>query len=220
MKMLQVLGGLFLFSASAWAQAPADDRAAKWEKEIAAIEKRLADKPPPKGAVLFAGASSIRLWNLNLYFFDWDTINVGFGGSEVRDSTAVVKRLILPHKPRAVVFYAGDNDINSGRTPEQVLEDFTAFAKAIHAELPKTAIHFIAIKPSFARWEQFETQKKANALVKAFCAKDERLGFIDIVPPMLGADGKPRNELFGKDGLHLINKGYDVWAEMIKKAVK
>ena len=43
-------------------QTRADDKPNfdKWEKEIAALEKRDKDAPPPKNAVLFAGSSSIR----------------------------------------------------------------------------------------------------------------------------------------------------------------
>jgi lysophospholipase L1-like esterase len=33
---------------------------------------------------------------------------------------------------------------------------------------------------------------------------------------MLGADGKPRPELFVKDGLHLSREGYDVWNKLIR----
>ena len=35
---------------------PPVDRPARWEKEIAAIEKRLTDQPPPKGGVAFVGS--------------------------------------------------------------------------------------------------------------------------------------------------------------------
>jgi hypothetical protein len=44
----------------------------RWEKDIAAFEKRDADAPPPRDAVLFAGSSSIRLWDLKKSFPDLD----------------------------------------------------------------------------------------------------------------------------------------------------
>src|SRR4051812_25168723 len=44
------------------------DRFARWEKEVSAIEKRLADDPPKPGCVVFAGSSSIRLWDLKKSF--------------------------------------------------------------------------------------------------------------------------------------------------------
>jgi len=127
-------------------QTRADDKPNfdKWEKEIAALEKRDQDAPPPKNAILFAGSSSIRRWDLKKSFPDLDVINHGFGGSQIADSTHFAPRIVLKNEPRTVVFYAGDNDIKSGKTPEQVGEDFQAFANLIHKELPKTKIVFIS----------------------------------------------------------------------------
>lgn len=210
--------GLFC-STHAHAPKPAD-RAARWEKEIAAIEKRQQDKAPVKEGIVFAGSSSVRLWDLARSFPDWNAINCGFGGSDVRDSTTFAKRIIVPHAPRAIVFYAGDNDIANGRSPQQVVEDYKAFCSEIHRELPKTEIYFIAIKPSVSRWKQYETQSKANALVRELSATDKRLHYIDVVKPMLGADGQPPADLFVKDGLHLSPKGYEIWAKEVKAAVK
>jgi lysophospholipase L1-like esterase len=202
----------------AFVQQPTDPFA-KWEQEVAAIEKRLKETPPPKGGVVFAGSSSIRLWDLKTSFPELNAVNVGFGGSQIPDSTHFAPRLILPHEPKAVVFYAGDNDLAAKRTPAQVRDDFAGFAKAVHEKLPKTKIHFIPVKPSLKRWELFDKQKWANALVKEFCAKDSRLGYIDIVPAMLGPDGKPIEDLFVKDGLHLSPQGYELWTKAVTKAL-
>jgi hypothetical protein len=196
------------------------DRFARWEKEVVAIEKRQAEKPPEKGGIVFAGSSTIRLWDLAKSFPDWKATNCGFGGSEIRDVTHFADRLVFKHEPRAIVFYAGDNDVNSGRTPEQVLADFEVFTEATHKVLPKTRIYFIAIKPSPARWKKYEVQTKANALVKEFCAKDQRLAYIDAVTPLLGKDDKPRDELYVKDRLHLSPTGYEILVEAVRIAVK
>lgn len=196
------------------------DRAARWEKEVAAIEKRLKENPPKPGGVVFAGSSSTRLWNLNKSFPGKGYVNVGFGGSEIRDCTHFAPRIITRLKPSVVVLYAGDNDIAAGRKPGQVLADFQAFAAAVHKELPKCRVLFIAVKPSIARWKKIDDQKKANALVKEFCGTDPRLAFVDIVPAMLGPDGKPLPELFQKDGLHLSPAGYEKWTAVVKTAIE
>ena len=134
-------------------------------------------------------------------------MNLGFGGSEVRDSTHFAKRLVVPLEPKTVVLYAGDNDLSAGRTPEQVQDDFRDFVAKVHADLPKARVLFVAVKPSPKCWAIFEAQRRANNLVKAVCLNDERLEFVDVVPAMLGADGKPIAELFVKDELHLSRKG-------------
>ena len=202
------------------AQPKEADRAAKWEKDVAKIEKRQAENPPARGGIVFGGSSTVRLWDLDESFPDWKVTNSGFGGSEIRDVTRFADRLILKHEPRTVVLYAGDNDINSGRTPDQVLGDFRALVETIHKALPRTRVLFIAIKPSPARWAKYEAQTKANVLVKDFCAKDDRLGYIDVVAAMLDRDGKPREELYVKDRLHLSPAGYEILNEAVRKAVK
>src|ERR1051325_6593438 len=88
--------------------AVAQDR---WEKDIAAFEAADLASPPPKGEILFVGSSTIRLWDLKTAFPDLKTINRGFGGSEMQDSTRYVDRIVVPYSPRIVVVYAGDNDI-------------------------------------------------------------------------------------------------------------
>jgi lysophospholipase L1-like esterase len=201
------------------AQPPVDPFA-KWEKEIAAIEKRLRDSPPKPDSVFFIGSSTIRLWDLKKSFPDLSAANVGFGGSRIPDSTHFAPRIILPFKPKAIVFYAGDNDLAGGHSPKQVADDFAAFAAAIHKDLPKTRIVFIAVKPSIARWKLREKQQEANSLVKDVCGKDPRLEFLDLGPKMLDADGKPNRDLFVKDGLHMTSKGYEIWSPAVAEALK
>ena len=85
---------------------------------------------------------------------------------------------------------AGDNDVEANHTPDEIAGDFTAFERKVHAALPATEIVFISIKPSTRRWPWIEQIKGANALVKQYCATHPHLTFMDIVPQMLGADGK------------------------------
>ena len=44
---------------------------------------------------------------------------------------------------------------------------------------------------------------------------DGTLDYIDIHTPMLGADGRPRAELFRADALHLNADGYALWKTVI-----
>ncbi|MEX0703358.1 MAG: SGNH/GDSL hydrolase family protein [Planctomycetales bacterium] len=188
---------------------------ARWERAIARFEEQDRISAPPKEGVVFVGSSSVRLWDLARSFPDHATINRGFGGSEIVDSTHFAERLIVPHEPRVVVLYAGDNDLARGRLAEEVAGDFREFVRAVRARLPKSRIVFIGIKPSIARWKQWETMQRTNQLIRSDCAKDESLAFVDVAPAMLGDDGLPRPELFASDGLHLSGMGYAVWAERV-----
>jgi len=143
------------------------------------------------------------------------TLNRGFGGSELADSTFYADRIVIPYRPKAVVLYAGDNDIWAGKTAETVAADFKAFRAEVHAALPQTRILFLAIKLSPARWRVAEEQRKANRLIAADCATDPRCAFVDVATPLLDAEGKPRLEFYVADRLHLSPAGYAVWAKVL-----
>jgi lysophospholipase L1-like esterase len=190
----------------------------RWEPTIKKFEDADKVTPPPQNAIVFVGASSIVRWNLPGSFPELGprAINRGFGGSLAADSTRYAERIVIPYKPRIVVFYAGDNDVEANHTPEQIAGDFTAFERKVHAALPATQIVFISIKPSIRRWPWIEQIKGANALVRQYCATHPNLTFVDIVPQMIGADGKPIKELLVEDGLHMTPAGYKIWNDALR----
>jgi lysophospholipase L1-like esterase len=193
---------------------------ARWEKEISAFESRDRTNPPPKGAVLFVGSSSIRMWtNLAADFPNLQVINRGFGGSVIADTTHFADRIIFPYKPEKIVLYAGDNDIARGYSPERVLEDFQTLVGKIHAELPKAKIYFLAIKPSPSRWHLSPQSAEANRLVKKYCRFKPKLEYIDVWTPLM-TDGQPDPAFFLKDRLHLNRAGYEKWAKVVRAALK
>jgi lysophospholipase L1-like esterase len=201
-------------------QPTAPNKPNVWETTIATFEKQDKSKPPPMNAILFVGSSSIRLWDLPRYFPGLDVINRGFGGSQIADSVHYAPRIVIKYQPRLVVFYAGDNDLAFGKKPEQVAADFRAFATAVHKELPKTKILFLSIKPSILRWKLWDKGQKANALIEEFCKQNSQLVYVDLAKPMLGEDGKPKPELFVKDGLHLNAKGYELWTSIVSPMLR
>jgi len=190
----------------------------RWEPAIKKFEEADKLSPPPQNAIVFIGASSIVRWNLKESFPELgaQAINRGFGGSLAADSTRYADRIVIPYKPRMVVFYAGDNDVEANHTPQQIADDFVAFERKVHAALPQTQIVFISIKPSIRRFRWIEQIKGANALVKQYCATHPNLTFVDIVPQMLGPDGKPRKELLVEDGLHMTPAGYKIWNDALR----
>ena len=190
---------------------------ARWEQEIERIELRLKDNPPPPGGVVFAGSSTIRLWDLKKSFPGLPLVNCGFGGSIIRDSTHFASRLLVPLQPRLIVFYAGDNDSANGHSAKLIAADFTAFAASIQAALPQCRILYLPIKPSIAREKLLPIQREANALIEKTCATQPgKLEYLDLASPLLAPDGSLRPGLYKKDGLHLSPAGYAIWSKLLQ----
>lgn len=200
---------------TAAAEPPVD----RWADDIAAFEAADQETPPALGGVLFVGSSSIRKWDLARWFPGLTTLNRGFGGSQIADVNRYAERIVLPYRPKAIVFYSGDNDINAGKTPAEVESDLQQFVSSVHDSLPQTSVLVISIKPSLKRREQVAQQQQANERFRTLCESDRRLTYIDIVPLMLGEDGQPRPDLFVDDGLHLSDAGYRLWTEIVGEAL-
>jgi lysophospholipase L1-like esterase len=192
----------------------------RFDADIAAFEARDRTNPPPKDAILFIGSSSIRMWKtLAQDFTEHKVINRGFGGSEIADSVHFADRIVIPYRPKRVVMYAGGNDINGGKTPERVADDFKAFVKKLRAKLPDTPIAYISIAPNPARWSQVDRVRRANELIREFTTANQKMTFIDVFPHMLGDDGQPRPEIFLDDRLHMNEKGYAIWKKIVGPAL-
>lgn len=197
-------------------RVPEQVSSAEWAGDMARFAAEDAAHPPPRDAALFVGSSSIRLWEtLAGDFPGVAVINRGFGGSEIRDSTWYADRIVVPYKPRLIVFYAGDNDIASGRSPRQLHDDFLAFVKRVRRDLPSVPIVFVSCKPSPSRARLLDAQREANALIRAEAARQKRVAFVDVFAPMLDAAGQPRAGLFLEDRLHMNAAGYAIWRDAI-----
>jgi lysophospholipase L1-like esterase len=190
---------------------------AQWEREIAAFEQSDRTNPPPKGAILFLGSSTIRFWTtLAADFPHHQVINRGFGGSEIADSTHFADRIVFPYAPRAIFFRAGGNDLANGKSPTQVFADFEAFVKTVHARLPATDIYFMAWNATPSRWQQHDQEQAMNEMVAAFARRTPHVKYVDDYALSLGPDGKPRPELFRPDRLHFNAEGYKLLAEKVR----
>lgn len=200
--------------------AVAEVEPARFEADIRAFEAADTTSPPAAGGTLFVGSSSIRLWNLEASFPGRSALNRGYGGSHISDNVALVSRTVLKYRPGRIIFYAGDNDIAHGKRAERLLADWKRFAAAVHAELPRAQLIFLAIKPSPARWDFWPEARRANTLIQAYCASDERLAFVDTATPMLDPTGRPRPELYVEDRLHLSPAGYELWTSLVEGAVR
>ena len=199
---------------------PASNDFAKWEKAVAAFEATDKTNPPPQGAVLFVGASTIVRWkSLAADFPATMILNRGFGGNQIKDCTYYAERTIFPYAPSAIFLRAGGNDLNAGWPVDDVFADFKAFVAKVRAKLPNVPIYFIGLSPSVKRVEQVVAGNRLNDLVSAYCPTQRGLTYIDTRTLTLDAAGKVRPDLFVADMLHFNDEGYRLFAAAVRPFV-
>lgn len=212
---LSIILGAASFGPSAELPSPAPAPQAKWEKDIQVFEQWDRKNSFPDNAVLFVGSSSIRMWETRECFPDLPVINRGFGGSQIAEITPLVPRVVFPYRPRAIVFYAGDNDIAAGKSPQTIADDFRDFVRRVREKLADTPIYFLSIKPSQSRWSMWINASQANTLTRDFCRTNAALHYVDLATCLLQENGSPNPVLFLPDNLHLNAQGYKIWTQKL-----
>lgn len=191
-------------------------RAERFRDSIDAFAASDRENAPKEGGILFVGSSTIRMWDtLAEQFSDLPIVRRGFGGSRMTDCTHYLSSLVTPYKPRLVVVYAGDNDLNEGATPQDVVDSFAAFVEGVRNKLPDTRIAYVSIKPSPNRAAIMPAARETNALIEKFTQSQPNMDYIDTFSAMLDSNGQPRPELFGPDQLHMNSQGYALWKSII-----
>lgn len=194
-----------------------------YEKTIQQFEAQDKKDFPAPNSILFVGSSSIRLWkSLGEDFPEISTINRGFGGSQTSDVLHFVDRIVIAYKPKAIVFYCGENDIAGKKDISAPVEDFRKFITHVRKELPQTVVYYVSMKPSPSRWHMWEKMAEANRQIKEFCMQNSEtnnkktLDYIDIATTMI-REGKPDKSIFIKDMLHMNAQGYARWTKIVRQ---
>jgi len=191
----------------------------RFAPEIAAFAAADRDHMPAPCGFLFVGSSSIRFWKtLGADMAPMPALNRGFGGSTIADVDYYFDKVVTPYRPRAIVFYAGENDLNAGAAPGAVTADFARFMNLKTKALGGAPVYFISLKPSKLRWAQRDAQAQVNAQIQAMAAQRHDLHYVDVAPAML-TGGVPK-DIYVADGLHMTPEGYRLWTAVVRPVVQ
>ncbi len=199
-----------------------EQKPAFWN-DIQAFKKQDSVSFPPKGEILFVGSSSFTMWkDVQDYFLAHIIINRGFGGSSLTDVIRYANDIILPYQARQIVIYCGENDLAASDTvnAQIVFHRFKKLFELIRIHYPKAEVSYVSMKPSPSRSHLMPKMAEANLMVQDFLKKERKTSFIDVYHSMLKSDGKPMEDIFLEDKLHMNKKGYAIWQKIIEPYLK
>ncbi len=200
----------FAFTLTAQAQLPFEEEV----KQIQLNNDSIWDSSRP--TIVFTGSSSIRFWeDVQQRFPEYQVLNTGFGGSQFSDLELYLDELILNYKPVKVFIYEGDNDIFAKKRPLKIVKKAENILSTLQQRNPKMEIVLISAKPSISRWKYRGRYRRLNRKLNKLASKTEGIDFVDVWYPMLDKR-KVKQDIFIEDGLHMNDKGYDIWYDVIK----
>lgn len=189
---------------------------ANWfEDEVRELERRPLPEDT-RNLVLFYGSSSFTLWeDMPRWFPGYNILNRGFGGSTLADCLEFFDRLVVPVSPKAILLYAGDNDLDQGVGPEELIRYLRTFIARKRQALGDTPMAYLSVKLSVARLHLMHKFAYTNYAVERFLADQEDVDFINIFRRMSGRGIAPFRRYYTHDDLHMNAHGYCLWSAAI-----
>lgn len=197
--------------------APLCAAPAAWVEELATLAQSDEARPPAPGAIAFVGSITIKHWtDLAAAFPRHQVLNRGLEDISLNEIVDNYDALVTRCAPSTIVLVAGAIDIQEGRTPDEILRDFQAFASRTGKISSHPRLLFVEITTSPSRWKSRENVVEANQRLQDFCLTLPNAQFVPFRSKLLDEKGKPRRELFSADGHYLSPGGYRLLAETLQ----
>lgn len=189
-------------------------------KKVKEVEQRFPEGRP-QGAVVLTGSSFFQRWETSVADLSpLETINIGISATKIGDQAAYVDRLVVPFQPRAVVVYAGSNDMNAiplfSKRGSEVATRVQTYLATLHDRLPHAKLFYVAVTESPSRGRVRGDIQVANSLLADYARATDYVTFIDTAATLLTETGGIDESIFGPDRLHFNDKGYDKFAAAIR----
>lgn len=149
-------------------------------------------------------------------------INRGISGDV---ATGIYDRLhtILPAHPTKIFLMVGVNDVSHDLSTDSIANMIIRLTERIRRESPQTKLYLqsmLPIRESTGRWKRLvgktEQIPEINARLQAW-AKQNHVTYINLFPLFTEPGTHIMRQELTYDGLHLTEKGYEVWIKVLKK---
>lgn len=170
-------------------------------------------------AIWFIGSSTVYRWDdLARDLAPWKTVKRGVDGATFPQLIERFANDPAKVPPRAIVLYAGENDLAAGTSVAQVMTErsrFLAQKARMFADVP---VILVSLKPSPARWNNRPEQLAYNADTRQLTEDSRELSYVEIGPLLMTGD-RPGDHYLA-DGIHLKPEAYRLWTPALKAALE
>lgn len=184
---------------------------------FAAAQERTAS--PSNGGILFVGSSIFQYWtHLTEQMAPLPVLNRAIAGFRTEDMLDEMPRLVLPYKPRIVVYYCGSNDISAGDSADPIIERTKRFITILAERSPGTLFYYTSILKAPEKMDRWNIVDAVNREMQHYSQQTKNVGYIDLNPVLFNSRGALRMELFLPDQLHFRpgSSAYPEFAQIVK----
>lgn len=170
-------------------------------------------------AIWFIGSSSIHKWTtLETDMAPWSVRNRGVNGALMPELLQMFRNEPRGPRPRAIIFYAGENDIAHGATAAEDVVNLRSFLALKIRRWGDVPVVVVSLKPTPTRWGNLPEQTIFNTAARTIAARTPGVTFVDVVPLFL-VNHRP-GPFYVDDGIHLNAAGYERLTHAIRPMVR
>lgn len=196
----------------------------KYEPKYIEKEKIVQDEN-----IVFLGDSITWMYDLAKYYPNRKVINSGVDGEFTDGVLENMDSRVYKYNPSKVFILIGTNDIYKGKTIDEITENVDKIVKNIKKNRPYCQIYLESLYPINAtnneKIHMDMVKNRTNKFIKQInkkykiIAKENNITYIDMYSKLLDDNGN-LNIDYTKEGLHLVDEGYDVVTKEINKYLK
>lgn len=182
------------------------------------------DEPPitPQNIVMIGNSLTENGGNWEKRLKQPSTVNRGIIGDE---TIGIYDRLhqILPGHPKAIYLMTGINDLSHNLSPDSIISMIRLVIERIQRESPSTQIFLQSLLPINESFQRYKSLENKTDLIPPInrrlqtLSKEKGITFIHLFPLFTLPNTPILRPELTTDGLHLNEKGYDIWVKELKR---
>lgn len=165
----------------------------------------------------FVGSSSIHRWtDLEKDMTPWSVHNRGINSATLTDIIPRFANINVRKegRPRAIIVYAGENDIANGVPVRTVIRQLATLLDQRTRLMGDVPVLLLSMKPSPGRAANLPQQVLFNRAAQGLISHAQQVHYVDITTPLL-TDGK-LGDNYQPDSVHMNPQGYRIWAKAVR----
>ncbi len=169
--------------------------------------------------IIIAGDSLTEGMKVSEYFAGYNMRNMGVYGDNLEGLTARLERDVIAHRPDLLFILIGTNDFALGRSNTEILAGFKKMTDKLSASLNSNDIYITSLLPT--RNIENRPNHRIDDLNRHLevLATEANFGFLSLNERFKDSEGMLREDAT-TDGLHLSEKGYEIWAEVLGEYIQ
>ncbi|MBU3179023.1 SGNH hydrolase [Clostridium estertheticum] len=180
-------------------------------------EKMFNALKPKNEYIIFLGDSLTSRGNWMHRFPNIKAVNKGIGGNTTTD---VINRLdkIIILNPKKIFLMVGANDLTKSVKKSTTINNYEMIIKILKNKIPNTQIYIQSVLPMNSKLMKISNKDILilNQEIKNLADK-YKIYYIDVNSYLIEDNQLPTK--YSVDGIHLNDKAYEVWVNIIKKYI-